>query len=395
MNKKKVLFAAQNFSVGGVQKALLNQLCTLSESGEYDLHLFTFTGGSLLKELPRDVTVLSGGKLLRLSAESFGAVRASKKPIDILLRVLITAYARVFGSERFYRRCFKRLRYKEQFDAAVSYFTDVPAGAFNKGTNLFVSDFVDAAYKVAWIHTDPILSGFDKDYCRRIYAPFNKIICVSEGVRKKFLLLLPEYANKTEVRHNVFCKRDIEKKSREYLPFKKDGKVHIVTVARTDNASKRIDGIVRLCKRLCDDGVRNFCWHIVGDGPDRIKCEELAVSLSVTDNIRFEGEKENPYPYIQNADLFALYSAYEGFPLVIGEAILLKTPILTCRYAAAEEQIPPEHGEIADSDEDYYLRLRNFVTRHNQSIQPVKAVCIDSLTQSEVSRCVSDTKASD
>ena len=61
MNKKKVLFAAQNFSVGGVQKALLNQLCTLSESGEYDLHLFTFTGGSLLKELPRDVTVLSGG----------------------------------------------------------------------------------------------------------------------------------------------------------------------------------------------------------------------------------------------------------------------------------------------------------------------------------------------
>ena len=48
-----------------------------SESGEYDLHLFTFTGGSLLKELPRDVTVLSGGKLLRLSAESFAMFSTS------------------------------------------------------------------------------------------------------------------------------------------------------------------------------------------------------------------------------------------------------------------------------------------------------------------------------
>lgn len=392
--KKKILFAAQNFAVGGVQKALMNLLCTLSEKEEYELHVFTFTGGPLLSELPENVTVLTGGKLLRIASESFGSVLARKNPVDILLRIAVTAYARLFGSERFYRKCFLRVRYKERFDAAVSYFTDVPAGYFNKGTNLFVAEFVDSPIKAAWIHTDPILSGFDRTYCKRVYKPFDKIVCVSDGVRQKFISLLPEYAVKCEVRHNVFCERDIQKKSTAYIPFENKNCFHIVTVARVDNASKRIDGIVKLCRRLAESGCNAFCWHIVGSGPDLVKNQELARRLETEDKVRFEGEKDNPYPFIKNADLFALYSAYEGFPLVIGEAMILHTPILTTRYAAASEQIPPNCGEIADSDEEYFQLLREKIAQFQKRIQPVKAVCIDDLTQSEVNHCVSDTKTS-
>jgi len=91
--------------------------------------------------------------------------------------------------------------------------------------------------------------------------------------------------------------------------------------------------------------------------------ETLANSLNVSDLIRFEGEKSNPYPFIKGADLFALYSAYEGFPMVVGEAQALDTYILTTNYAAAQEQIDPEQGKISETDEDFYLELKRLIVQ--------------------------------
>ena len=79
-----------------------------------------------------------------------------------------------------------------------------------------------------------------------------------------------------------------------------------MTVARVDNASKRIDGIVRLCARLKSCGKTGFTWRIVGDGPDRKNDEALAKELDVAELVRFEGQTENPYPDIAKSDLFAL-----------------------------------------------------------------------------------------
>ena len=61
----------------------------------------------------------------------------------------------------------------------------------------------------------------------------------------------------------------------------------------------------------------------------------------------FVGEKKNPHPYVLYSDLFDLYSAYEGYPMVIGEAIAVDTYVLTTNYAAACEQLDGEHGIIA------------------------------------------------
>jgi glycosyltransferase involved in cell wall biosynthesis len=89
--------------------------------------------------------------------------------------------------------------------------------------------------------------------------------------------------------------------------------------------------------------------------------QQLAQELGVSQLVSFEGETTNPFPYIKYADLFALYSAYEGFPMVIGEAQALDTYILTTNYAAAKEQILPEQGCIAKDDEDFYLKLKRMI----------------------------------
>ena len=359
---KKLLFAAQNMAVGGIQTSLVNLLDEICAGGEYEVHLFSFAPGVLLDEVPEQVRVTCGGKLLRLSATPFVQVLKCANIVDIVLRVWLIGWARLCGSRHVYERLLRNYQRDEKYDIAVSYFNDVPTGCFNRGTNQYVSDYVCAEQKVAWFHTDPVAGKFDPAHCRELYKQFHKIVCVSQAVKTQFDMFLPEFAKRTVVFYNRFPETKIRMLAQEYEPFAQD-RYHIVTVARVDNASKRIDAIVRLCQRLKEDGIKDFCWHIVGDGPDRAANEALAKKIGVSELIRFEGEKKNPYPYIKCADLFALCSAYEGFPMVVGEAQVLHTPVLTTDYAAAREQIGPGQGEVAANDEEFYCKLKQIIRR--------------------------------
>lgn len=364
--RRRILFVAQNMDVGGIQTSLVNLLkdIDLHHPEEYEVSLFSFGSGALLKNIPNSVSVKLGNRFLRVSAEPFFSVLKRKDPADLLLRILLMLYVRLWGSERFYRKQFRKSVLSAKYDIAISYFNDVPHTYFNQGTNLFVSEFVQAREKVAWIHSDPIKANFDAEYCRKIYRNFDRVVCVSRAVEKNFQKLLPEYTNKTEVIHNVFPVEELQLLAQENAPYPK-GEFHIVTVGRVDNSTKRMDGIVRVCARLKSEGITQFQWHIVGNGPDLPRNLQLARELGVEDLIRFEGERVNPFPYIKNADLFALYSAYEGFPMVIGEAQALDTFILTTNYAAAKEQVAPEQGIIAESDEEFYQELKRLILCQN------------------------------
>ena len=358
---KKILFVAQNLQIGGVQKALVNHLKTMS--GDDEVYLFTFGDGPLMDEIPSFVQVSRGRRLLRLIATPMQVILESKNIADIFLRILLTLLVRVIGSERLYLWLLKGYC-KENYDTAVSYFTDVPNNYFNQGTNLFVSDYVKAEEKIAWVHNDPIDGKFDREHCEKIYRRIDRLVCVSHAVKDRFAVFLPQYKEKLAVYYNRFPVQEIQGLAAEMSPYRA-GCFHIVTAARIDNLQKRIDGIVKLCARLRDDGVRGFVWHLVGGGPDLHGNQQLARELGVEDFVCFEGEKINPFPYIKHADLFALYSAYEGFPMVIGEAQVLETFILTTNYAAAKEQIAPEQGIIAENDEEFYQELKRLILCRN------------------------------
>ena len=354
---KKTLFVAQNLQIGGVQKALVNHLKTMPV--EEEVHLFTFGDGPLMDEIPPFVRVIRGRRLLRLIATPMQVVLQGKNIFNIALRVLLTLLVRVIGSKHLYMWLLKGYC-AEKYDVAISYFTDVPNNYFNQGTNLFVSEYVRAEEKVAWIHSDPIKANFNAGYCQRIYRKYDRIVCVSRAVETNFRQLLPEYADRTEVIHNVFPVEEIQLLAQEKEPYSGET-YHVVTVGRVDNSTKRMDGIIRMCARLKSEGITQFRWHIVGNGPDLAENQQLAQDLGIAQLVSFEGEKTNPFPYIKHADLFALYSAYEGFPMVVGEAQALGTFILTTNYAAAKEQVHPDQGIIAENDEEFYQELKRMI----------------------------------
>ena len=68
---------------------------------------------------------------------------------------------------------------------------------------------------------------------------------------------------------------------------------------------------------------------LVGDGSERKNLEKEARILKLSDHIFFAGYQENPYPFIKKSDVFVLPSNFEGFGLVLVEALSLGVSIVS------------------------------------------------------------------
>ena len=65
----------------------------------------------------------------------------------------------------------------------------------------------------------------------------------------------------------------------------------------------------------------NSCLWIVGDGPLRSEIHRLSNSLGLNDQIRFLGVRQDINELLRAADIFVLSSSWEGFGLVVAEAM--------------------------------------------------------------------------
>jgi len=183
----------------------------------------------------------------------------------------------------------KKHRNNCHYDIAISYFNDVPNQYFNKGTNLFVDQFVIANRKLAWIHTDPIKANFNYEACVKTYKNFDRLLCVSVACKENLINFLPEYQHKIQVVYNFFPIEEIKELACQYTPFHKS-ELDLISVGRIENSTKRFDLIPHLCKLLKEASINNFRWRILGDGPDLLSNQQLALQLGVEDVVEFVGD---------------------------------------------------------------------------------------------------------
>jgi glycosyltransferase involved in cell wall biosynthesis len=77
---------------------------------------------------------------------------------------------------------------------------------------------------------------------------------------------------------------------------------------------------------------------ILGEGAVRPQLEALARDLGIADRLVMPGFALDPWPYLASASLFVLSSDYEGFPLVLAEAMYAGLPLVStdCLSGPAE-----------------------------------------------------------
>lgn len=99
---------------------------------------------------------------------------------------------------------------------------------------------------------------------------------------------------------------------------------YIVTVARLVPAKDQ-DLLIRAYARSKVE----LPLVLVGDGQERPRLEALAAKLGVEQKIIFAGQRNNPYPWMHHARLFALSSRFEGMGIVLFEALACGTPVVS------------------------------------------------------------------
>ena len=89
---------------------------------------------------------------------------------------------------------------------------------------------------------------------------------------------------------------------------------------------------------------------IVGDGFLRSTFEQLARELNLSENVTWIGRVENVERFYRASDVFVLASKYEGFGLVLLEAMCHRVAILGSNISSIPEVLGPDHPGLFECD---------------------------------------------
>ncbi|KKI19836.1 MULTISPECIES: glycosyltransferase [unclassified Leucobacter] len=103
--------------------------------------------------------------------------------------------------------------------------------------------------------------------------------------------------------------------------------VHVVLVGRL-SPEKNHESLLRALADSRDRLSQRLTLTFLGDGPLRLKIEQLVAELELQDIVRLRGLVANPYSHLRAAGALFLPSLHEGQPLVILEALTTRTPVV-------------------------------------------------------------------
>lgn len=252
-----------------------------------------------------------------------------------------------------------RIHIKDDYDIECAYLEMGPTKVISASTN-------KKAKKLAWVHCDLTMAVDDPtgfaEKTSSWYSRFDKIICVSQYVKKRFDELFQNRFSST-VLYNVVD--DIEILNKSKMPLSGENKKQKLTVLSIGRLArpKCFMRLLQTHKHLLDEGITHDLW-ILGEGPERRKLEQYITDNNLRDTVWMPGLVDNPYPFICEADLLACSSIYEGYSTFATEGVILGKPIVTTEVSGMRELLgDSEYGLIVrNDDEDFYRGMKRMLT---------------------------------
>ncbi|MCP4690385.1 MAG: glycosyltransferase, partial [Desulfobacterales bacterium] len=181
------------------------------------------------------------------------------------------------------------------------------------------------------------------------YYPLNDgVIAVSRGVADDLIrnIGLPE--EKVRMVYNPVVSREMDDMAGERVdhPWLLSGESPIIMGAGRFTGEKDFPTLVRAFARLRRK--RQCRLMILGEGKMQGALESLAAELGVEEDLALPGFVANPYKYMAKAHLFVLSSAWEGFGMVLAEAMAVGLPVVStdCPLGPREILEDGRHGPL-------------------------------------------------
>lgn len=337
-NKKDILFIMSNLECGGAEKALISMLQVFDYS-KYNVDLLLFNQkGIFLNKVPKEVNILEepfGYKYYDMSIKQAFVELLSKGKIKDAFGRLISMV--IYKTEKDSSRCGQKVwkyissmfgKLDKEYDVAVGYLEGYPI--------YYCVDNVKADIKIGFIHNDYEKLGLNPIGDRKYFSHLDKLVTVSSECLDVLNNIFPEYSNKIDIMHNIISSKVINKMALENINIEKSN-ITIVTVGRL-NKQKGHDLAIEACKLLVDKGY-DLKWYVIGEGTERNYLEELIRKYNLENRFVLLGIKENPYPYIKQADIYVQTSRFEGKSIAIDEAKILHKPIVVTNFTTVKDQI--------------------------------------------------------
>ena len=313
---KKILFIMPTMGGGGAEKSLITILRNF-DYARYEVSLLlAHELGVLMDEIPAEVKVISAfGKTVSL-CEKIAYNLSNKFHLH------------------FFERWFIRRKIPFGFDTIIS---------FCEGRALKMHGYICDKGKrnISWVHTDLVKNHYTigayltEHQERKLYRKMDEIVVVSEQAHNAFVSLFPFSTNKSQVIRNLFEKDHIWEMSQ--APCEHINRFVFCCVGGLRYV-KGFDRMIQVAAKLKKDD-RKFLVRIVGEGQERANLEQLIADLNVHDEVKLEGFSKNPYCYMRESDCFVLSSRVEGYPIVLGEVMVLGKPIIACECTGSVEML--------------------------------------------------------
>ena len=339
--KKNLLFIMNNLNCGGAEKSLISLLQTIDYS-EYDVDLLLFKHeGIFMNKLPSQVKLLrepSNYKYFDMSIKKASIECAKRGRLDIVLFRIIAGY--IFKTEKSKAKCEQKVwKCMVRIIGNIDKRYDVAIGYLEKNPIYYCVDKVNSVKKIGFIHNDYDKLGMDPTIDMKYFNKLNSIVTVSEECANVLKKRFPSYKQRVKVMYNIVSPDVINKISLEEVDIKhKD--VTLVSVGRL-SYQKGFDMAIEACKILVNTGC-DIKWYVLGEGEERIKLEEMIKENNLQDRFILLGVKENPYPYIRQANIYVQPSRFEGKSIAVDEAKILNKAIVVTNFSTAKDQIENE-----------------------------------------------------
>lgn len=324
---RRILFITCQLNGGGAERVLLDILHHFDYK-RYEVTLCQIIpGGTLADEVPTEVKRISVWKGYTLGYK------------------LAYRISNWLGMDYFLRRKLKSA-IKDKYDLVISFLEGMP---------LKMHAILNPnAINVSWVHCDLLRDPYEAKQFRHgeeIYAynKMDKIICVSSSAKVAFIQRFPNVQTPIDVIYNpIDTEKILSLASKEDITF---DKFTIVTVGRLCE-QKCMNRIIRLAAKFKSKEHSDIQFLIIGDGNLRKDLEKMAQELNVNDMVKFMGFMRNPFPYVKRANLFLSCSGFEGFSLVICEAMCLGVPVISTRTAGPIEILKNnKYGVLCNHDD--------------------------------------------
>ena len=206
-----------------------------------------------------------------------------------------------------------------------------------------------------------------------IYQKFVKVVVLTDNDRKRYDKHLP--VGQTVTIPNMCVVKQILRPNIDVKRLIAVGRLHY-----QKGFDLLINAMVPVVAKHPD-----WTLHIYGDGELKDELNSLIIRLNLVNNIFLEGITSNIYAEYLNSSIFVLSSRYEGFAMVLLEALCLGVPSVAfnCPEGAAEMLsygggLLVENGNVEELSKNLLMMIENRQLREKYSNNREKITAVYS-----------------